>query len=69
MRRNRLWQACLVLVLLAGCDSNPNGPSAPSVPPDASGTEPKPGGVAPKQVPLKQVGAPIGLIVVPTLGG
>jgi len=64
------WRASsLVLIFLAGCDPNPNGPSAPAVPPDASGPDTKPGdSPTPKSVPLKRVGAPIGLIV-PNLGG
>jgi hypothetical protein len=55
--------AWIALLVIAGCDPNPNGPSAPSVTPDPSGKSPVPGKDPAKTIPLKQVGPPIGLIV------
>ncbi|WP_422927069.1 hypothetical protein [Singulisphaera sp. PoT] len=49
-----------------GCDSNPNGPSAPSVPPPGA-YQPQPEPELPeakgknRKVPLRQVGQPISL--------
>ncbi len=51
----------LVLLLIAGCDPNPDAPLAPSLP---SQTEPSkvktPVKGKPKVTPLRQVGEPIG---------
>ena len=56
----RLFLTLAALLPLAGCDPNPNGPSAPSAPP--SGEPPKSTPGDPKEkVPLKSVGGPIGL--------
>lgn len=52
-----------VLIFLAGCDPNPNGPSAPAPSPPSADENKGPETGSPKRVPLKQVGAPIGLIV------
>jgi hypothetical protein len=64
MRANtRLGLASLVLLALAACDPNPNGPSAPSAPAPAPGSPPA--GKPSKDHPLKQVGPPIGFLGAP----
>jgi hypothetical protein len=49
------------LLVLTGCDPNPNGPSAPSAPPASEPGQEAPGDPKEK-VPLKRVGQPIGMI-------
>ncbi|WP_406696579.1 hypothetical protein V5E97_36905 [Singulisphaera sp. Ch08] len=56
--RRTFWAA---IVMVSGCDSNPNGPSAPS--PAGTGKDSVPASGTPKSIPLKQVGAPIGLLM------
>lgn len=58
--RRMFW---VVIGLVGGCDPNPNGPSAPSPVPQGSSQDAAPAPGAPKRVPLKQVGPPIGLLV------
>jgi len=54
--------AAALLLLIAGCDSNPNGPSAPS-PSTVEPAAPPPPGEQPKAPPLKSAGQPIGLVM------
>jgi hypothetical protein len=51
-----------VLFTVAGCDSNRNGPSAPS-PSAVEPATPPAGGAQPKAPPLKPAGQPIGLVL------
>ena len=53
------------MIVLIGCDPNPNGPSAPTVPPAEPGKGQDPTSQPAKTVPLKRVGAPIGMVVPP----
>lgn len=57
---SRLGLAAVVLLTLASCDPNPNGPSAPA---PAPGTVPAARPAT--KMPLKQVGAPIGFTTAP----
>ena len=55
--------AWIALIATAGCDPNPNGPSAPAASPDDSGNGSDSTDDPAKHVPLKRVGAPIGMVV------
>jgi hypothetical protein len=61
MTSKQLFGFLASLLVLTGCDPNPNGPSAPSAPPAGEPSQSAPGDPKEK-VPLKSAGQPIGMI-------